>query len=87
MTTTRDILDGLGIFVDEDVSVKKKKNEVMLETSEKIVYSYLGLEPIHISELVRMSGQPVQRIMEVLLSMELKGVVKQIGNQYYAIVL
>lgn len=84
---TRDILDGLGIFMDEDVSVRKKKCEVMLETSEKIVYSYLGLEPIHISELVRMSGQPVQRIMEVLLSMELKGVVKQIGNQYYAIVL
>lgn len=87
VTTTRDILDGLGIFVDEDVSVKKKKNEVMLETSEKIVYSYLGLEPIHISEIVCLSGVPMQRTMECLLSMELKGVVKQMGNQYYAIVL
>lgn len=84
---TRDILDGLGIFMDEDASVRKKKCEVMLETSEKIVYSYLGLEPIHISELVRMSGLSLQRIMDLLLSMELKGVVRQIGNQCYAIVL
>lgn len=67
--------------------LKRKKNEVMLETSEKIVYSYLGLEPIHISEIVCLSGVPMQRTMECLLSMELKGVVKQMGNQYYAIVL
>ena len=87
VTQTRDILDGLGIFLDEDASVRKKKCEVMLETSEKIVYSYLGLEPIHISELVRMSGLPVQRIMQLVLSLEMKGVIKQIGNQYYAIVL
>lgn len=87
VTETRDILDGLGIFLDEDVPQRKKKCEVLLETAEKIVYSYLGLEPIHISELVRMSGFSVQRTMELLLSMELKGVVKQIGNQYYAIIL
>ncbi|CDE69133.1 DNA-processing protein DprA [Jutongia huaianensis] len=87
VTKTRDILDGLGIFMDEDASVRKKKCEVMLETSEKIVYSYLGLEPIHISELVRISGLSVQRTVNLLLSMELKGVVRQVGNQYYAIVL
>ena len=66
---------------------RKKKCEVMLETSEKIVYSYLGLEPIHISELARISGLSVQRTVNLLLSMELKGVVRQVGNQYYAIVL
>lgn len=87
VTQTQDILDGLGIFLDEDVSRRKKKYEVMLETSEKIVYSYLGLEPIHISELVRMSGFSVQRTMELLIAMELKGLVKQISGQYYAIVL
>lgn len=87
VTKTRDILDGLGIFMDEDASVRKKKCEVMLETSEKIVYSYLGLEPIHISELVRVSGLSVQKAMNLLLSLELKGIVRQVGNQYYAIVL
>lgn len=34
-----------------------------------------------------MSGLPVQRIMQLVLSLEMKGVIKQIGNQYYAIVL
>jgi DNA processing protein len=87
VTGTRDIMDALGIFMDEDVSGHKKKCEVMLETAEKIVYSYLGLEPIQVSEISRMSGYSLPRTMELLLSMELKGVVKQIGNQYYAIVL
>ena len=87
VTKTRDILDGLGIFLDEDVSQRKKKCEVMLETTEKIVYSYLGLEPIHLSEIVKISGFPVQSVMSALVSMELKGVVKDTGNQYYAVVL
>jgi DNA processing protein len=87
VTKTRDILDALGIFLDEDASCHKKKCEVMLESTEKIVYSYLGLEPIHISELSRRTGCSVPHTMELLLSMELKGVVKQIGNQYYALVL
>lgn len=87
VTRTRDILDGLGIFLDEDVSEHKKKCEVMLETAEKIVYSYLSLEPIHLSELVKISGFSIQKTMETLLSMELKGVVKHIGNHYFAIVL
>lgn len=85
VTGIRDILDALGIFLDEDVSARKKKNEVMLETTEKIVYSYLGLEPIHLSEIARISGISVRRTMELLLSMELKGVVKDIGNHYYAV--
>lgn len=87
VTKTRDILDGMGIFLDEDVSQRKKKCEVLLETTEKIVYSYLGLEPIHLSEIVKISGIPVQSVMSALVSMELKGVVKDIGNQYFAVVL
>ena len=87
VTKTRDILDGLGIFLDEDVSQRKKKCEVLLETTEKIVYSYLGLEPIHLSEIVKISGFPAQSVMAALVSMEIKGVVKDIGNQYFAVVL
>ena len=87
VTSTRDILDGLGIFLDEDVSTRKKKCEVVLESTEKIVYSYLSLEPIHLSEIARISGISAGKVMETLLSMELKGVVKSVGNHYYSIVL
>ena len=80
-------MDGLGIFLDDDVSQRKKKCEVLLETTEKIVYSYLGLEPIHLSEIVKISGFPAQSVMAALVSMEIKGVVKDIGNQYFAVVL
>lgn len=85
VTKTKDILDGLGIFLDEDVSEHKKKNEVMLETTEKMLYSYLSLEPIHLSEIVRNSGLSVQKTMEALLSMEIKGLVKDVGNHYFAV--
>lgn len=87
VTCTRDILDALGIFLDEDVSEKKKKNQVLLESTEKIVYSYLGFEPIHLSHIVRKSGISVQKAIEALISMELKGIVKDVGSHYYAIVL
>lgn len=87
VTKTRDILDGLGIFLDEDVSQRKKKCEVLLETTEKIVYSYLSLVPIHLSEIVKISGLSVQKTVELLLSLELKGVVRDVGNHYYAILL
>lgn len=86
VTKTKDILDGLGIFWDEDVSERKKKCEVLLETTEKIVYSYLSLEPIHLSEIVRMSGISIPKAIEILFSMEMKGVVKNVGNHYYAVV-
>lgn len=87
VTKTRDILDGLGIFFDEDASQRKKKCEVMLETTEKIVYSYLSLDPTHLSKIVKISGLSVQKTMELLLSLELKGVVRDVGNHYFAIVL
>lgn len=87
VTCTRDILDALGIFLDEDISEKKKKNQVLLESTEKIVYSYLGFEPIHLSHIARMSGVPVQKAIEALISMELKGIVEDVGSHYYAIVL
>lgn len=86
VTNTRDILDGLGIFLDEDVSERKKKCEVLLETTEKIVYSYLSLVPIHLSEIVEISGLSVQKTMELLLSLEMKGMVKDVGNHYFAVV-
>lgn len=85
VTCVRDILDGLGIFWDEDASGKKKKNKVVLETTEEIVYAILSLDPIHISEIVERTGLSVQDVMDSLLSLEKKQLVCTVGNHYYAI--
>lgn len=87
VTQVRDILDGLGIFVEEDVSTKKKKLEVMLETPEKIVYAILGFDPIHISDLVERTGLPVTEVMESLGNLEQKRLIRMVGSHYYAVCL
>lgn len=85
VTKVGDILDGLGLFYDEDVCTRKKKNEDMLETTEKIVYAILSLEPLHISQIAQLCGLELQKVMEVLLSLQLKNYVNMIGGNYYII--
>lgn len=85
VTETKDILDGLGIFLDKKISTKKKKTNLLLETSEKIVYAILSLEPVHVSEIVELSGIGTLESVEVLLSLQKKGLVQCFGNNYYAL--
>ncbi len=87
VTRVRDILDGLGIFVEEDMSLNKKKLEVMLETPEKIVYAILGFDPIHISDLVERTGLPVTEVMDSLGNLEQKQMIRMVGSHYYVVCL
>lgn len=87
VTDTMDILDALGIFYDNNMQEKKRKNEVMLETSEKIVYASLSLEPVHISEIIQRTGLNTQKTMDLLISLEMKKLICMVGNNYYALKL
>lgn len=85
VTDIQDILDGLGVFLDDNVSSRKKKNEVVLETTEKMVYAILGFDGIHISEIVGRTGITVPEAMEALLSLERKQLIVMVGQHYYAL--
>lgn len=85
VTGIRDILDGLGLFYDCDVIERKKKVNDMLETTEKMVYAMLSLEPVHISEIIEKTGLTPVSVMEILLSMQMRHLVQTIGNNYFAI--
>ena len=87
VTGVRDILDGLGLFYDCDVIERKKKIDDMLETTEKMVYAMLSLEPMHISEIVEKTGLSPAAVMESLLSMQMRHLVQAIGNHYFTIKL
>lgn len=87
VTQVRDILDGLGIFLEEDISLKKKKIEDMLETPEKIVYAILGFDPIHISDLVERTGMQITELMDSVGNLERKQLIRMVGNHYYALCL
>ena len=85
VTNIEDIMDALGIFYDCNIESQKKKIEVVLETSEKIVYASLSLEPAHVSEIASRTGFGIQRTMEILIGLELKHFVCMAGNNYFAI--
>ncbi len=85
VTEVSDILDALGIIQDENITQKKKKNNVVLETSEKIVYASLSLEPVHISQIASKTGFSIPDTMEIIVGLELKDVIYMVGSNYYAI--
>lgn len=85
VTSVLDILDGFGLFFDEDVVERKKKTQDMLETAEKMVYASLSLEPVHISEITEKTGIELSEVMEILFSLQMKQVVQTVGNNYFAI--
>lgn len=87
VTGIQDILDGLGIFTDRNISDFKKKTELILETAEKKVYAILGFDPVHISVIAERTGIAVTDVMEMLVTLEQRKLIRMVGNHYYAITL
>jgi len=53
--------------------------------TESLLLKQLSAEPIHIDEVCRNSGLPVPTVSSTLAMMELKGLVKQVGNMNYVL--
>lgn len=75
----------LAYFIVKILRLKIKKNNLLLETAEKIVYASLSLEPAHVSEVASETGLGIPDVMDCLLSLEMKGLIDTVGNNYYAI--
>ena len=91
------IRQGAGILLEpedilEELSVKirpKKencqKNKKILESKEEIVYSKLGLFARSREELLQLTGFHPQELAGILLSLELRGYIKEITKNYYIV--
>ena len=66
-------------------SKKKIKNEKMLESGEKLVYSCLGLYPKNLDQLVSETKLNIKEVLEKLVSLELQGYVREISKNHYII--
>jgi len=53
--------------------------------TEALLLKQLGAEPTHIDEVCRLSGLPISTVSSTLTMMELKGLVKQVGNMNYVL--
>ena len=45
--------------------------------------NYIAYEPMHIDEIQRQAHLPIAQVSSTLSMMELKGLVKQVGNMHY----
>ena len=66
------------------VSFKKQKIDFLSE-EEKLLLKFLDEEPVSIDEIIKQNKKPASKIISCLTSMEMKGVIKNLGGQYIGI--
>lgn len=89
------IREGAGVLVSPEILLEEmnlcsekvgqiiNKNEKMLETTENLVYSCLDFTPREVNGLSERTGLPARKVLELLISLELKGIAKEISKNYY----
>jgi len=88
------IQQGAGIFLSTDEFLEQlkitggnvastKKNNISLETKEKVVYSCVDLFPKSLSEIVGSAKLPIQEVLAVLTVLVLKGYIEETMKNYY----
>jgi DNA processing protein len=84
VTCVQDILNCLNIYMvpqQAETQVIAPENE-----EERTLLQQLSHEVRHIDDLIRDTGLPTHTVTATLIVMELKGMVKQVGAMYYALV-
>jgi DNA processing protein len=76
-----EILDVLKLEQIPEKQQARKANPV--NASEMKVLTHLSHDPIHIDEVVNLSGLPINEVSATLTMLELKGMVSQVGGMNY----
>lgn len=79
-----DILENYQIKITTKCKDLKKKNN-LLEKKEKIVYACVSLMPKHINEIIGETRLQMTEVIEVLITLEQKGYIKQVVKNYYVV--
>jgi DNA processing protein len=81
--TVQDILEELNLTM---VSQQAELREVVPEDeTEAALLKFISAEPIHVDEIGRQVGLPIEQVSSTLAMMELKGMVRQVGGMSYVI--
>ena len=76
------LLEEWGIY-RKNAQKEEEKKKITLASELKLVYSGLGLRPKTVDDLVRETGLLPEKIRSGLLELELMGVVRETGRNYY----
>ncbi|BCJ95256.1 DNA processing protein DprA [Anaerocolumna cellulosilytica] len=85
VTGVQDILEDFSITY-ENYQKDLKKNDKLLETKEKIVYSRLSFLPKHINELTEETKLSIGDLSEILINLEINNYIKQTRTNYYVLI-
>lgn len=84
LLTPDDVLQGLRL--ESAGEQRAARRTFAADSSEQQVLDALGNEPLHVDEMQSRTGLPAERISAVLVMMELKGMVRQVGGMQYVAV-
>ena len=59
------------------------KEEFPLEKTEKLVYNQLGFSPRSLEEIAQAAALPIPSVSALLVGLELKGLIREMGKQHY----
>ncbi|MBE5949091.1 MAG: DNA-protecting protein DprA [Lachnospiraceae bacterium] len=83
LSRPEDILEEFDVSNGMD-GAKDKKNNFMLAEKENMLYSMLDLQPKNIQYIIEETGMDVTAVSEILLELQLKGLVLECGKNHYA---
>ena len=82
LLTPEDLLKDLGIFHNNKLE-KPAENKIVLESTEKLVYSCLDFEPRSLNEVLGQTRLQISILLEHLVALQLKGYVREVSKNYY----
>lgn len=84
ITDPQDILEEFGLTKSPECI--NNKNIIRASGEESDILSALKIEPLHLDEIARITKNSASKISSLLMVMEMKGTVKNLGNGNYAII-
>jgi len=80
VTSADEILDYLGMKYTRK---ERETKEILLDKDERVVWEALSFEPIYLDSLAEKIEQPTSIILNILLTLEIKGYVKQLPGMTF----
>jgi DNA processing protein len=84
--TVEDILDELSLAYRKVEAREVAQQIAPAGEKEAAMLRYLGVEPLHVDELIRQSGLPAAEVMSTLTLLELQGYIQDDGRGSYRLV-
>jgi len=83
VTSAEDILEELQFLVQPRKTDHQVQAETRLDGDHKKIFEILGDQPIQIDNIVKNAALPVSHALEILLELELDGLVRQVSGKKF----